>query len=219
MSRPIVLSWSTGKDSAWMLHELRRDPAWAPVGLLSCLHAGEVTMHRVGRELLGAQARAVGLPLREVDLPWPCSNARYEARLGAALDALAAEGIGHVAFGDLHLADIRRYREDLLARHGLEAVFPLWGEDTAALATRMLDAGLQARVVCVDTARLDPAFTGRRFDAAFLAELPAGTDPCGEFGEFHTFTENAPGFQAPVAVRAGEPWQDGPFSHLPLSAT
>ncbi|MCC5862163.1 MAG: ATP-binding protein, partial [Gammaproteobacteria bacterium] len=107
-----------------MLHQLNRDPAWRPVGLLSCLHAGEVTMHRVASGLVTAQARAVGLPLQTVSLPWPCSNREYEARLGEALAALADAGIGHVAFGDLHLADIRDYRESLLARHGLEAVFP-----------------------------------------------------------------------------------------------
>ncbi|TVQ47189.1 MAG: ATP-binding protein [Gammaproteobacteria bacterium] len=218
MSRPIVLSWSTGKDSAWMLHQLNRDPAWRPVGLLSCLHAGEVTMHRVGSGLVAAQARAVGLPLQTVSLPWPCSNIEYEARLGEALAALADAGIGHVAFGDLHLGDIRDYRESLLARHGLEAVFPLWGQDTATLAREMLAGGLQARVVCVDGARLAPALVGRRFDADFLAELPAEIDPCGEFGEFHTFTEYVEDFREPVRVRAGETWQDGLFHHVRLSA-
>ncbi len=218
MSRPIVLSWSTGKDSAWMLHQLNRDPAWRPVGLLSCLHAGEVTMHRVDGSLVTAQARAAGLPLQEVALPWPCSNVEYEARLGTALEALVGAGIGHVAFGDLHLEDIRAYRENVLARHGLEAVFPLWGHDTALLARDMLAGGLRARVVCVDSTRLDPTLVGQPFDADFLAALPPGIDPCGEFGEFHTFTEHVEDFSAPVRVHPGDAWQDGTFRHIRLSA-
>jgi uncharacterized protein (TIGR00290 family) len=200
-----LLAWSSGKDSAWSLHVLREEGAVEVVGLLTTINeaADRVAMHAVRRTLLEAQARAAGLPLWPVPIPSPCPNAEYEGRMGAALARARAEGIAHVAFGDLFLEDVRRYRETQLAGSGVAPLFPLWGQPTDRLARDMIAGGLQAILTCVDPAQLDPRFAGRRFDAALLAELPPGVDPCGERGEFHTFCTAGPMFDAPVAVRAG----------------
>jgi uncharacterized protein (TIGR00290 family) len=175
------------------------------VGLLTTLEAGRerVAMHAVRAELLRAQAAAVGLPLTEVPLPWPCSNAQYEAAMSAAFVARDA-GVTVVAFGDLFLEDIRRYREDRMAATGLRPIFPLWGQATEALARRMIAGGLRARLTCVDARQLAPSFAGRDFDEALLAELPPSVDPCGERGEFHTFVYDGPMFERPVPIRGGE---------------
>ncbi|HVU51775.1 MAG TPA: ATP-binding protein [Polyangia bacterium] len=201
-----LLAWSSGKDSAWALHVLRARGDVEVVGLLTTLNQAfdRVAMHAVRGELLRAQAAAAGLPLIEVPLPWPCSNEAYEAAMGAALAAARAEGITAVAFGDLFLEDIRRYREERMAATGLRPLFPLWGEPTDALARRMLAGGLRARLTCVDPRQLAPSFAGRELDAALLAELPPSVDPCGERGEFHTFAYAGPMFERPVAVRVGE---------------
>ncbi len=212
MSPPrVLLAWSSGKDSAWALHVLRqaaaRDPAAPQVaGLLTTVNATHqrVAMHAVRRELLAAQARAADLPLREVPIPSPCSNAQYEQAMGAAMAAARAEGLTHVAFGDLFLEDIRRYREQKLAGTGLAPLFPLWGRPTRALAEEMLDAGVVAHLTAVDPRQVPSALAGRRWDRALLAELPPAADPCGENGEFHTFVSAGPMFAAPLAVRAGE---------------
>jgi diphthamide synthase (EF-2-diphthine--ammonia ligase) len=161
-------------------------------------------MHAVRRELLEAQARAAGLPLWPVPIPSPCPNVEYERRMGEAIARARAEGITHVAFGDLFLEDVRRYRETTLAGSGVAPLFPLWALPTDRLAREMLAGGLAATVTCVDPRQLDPSFAGRRFDAAFLADLPAGVDPCGERGEFHTFCHAGPMFAAPIAVTPGE---------------
>jgi len=207
----VLLAWSSGKDSAWALHVLARaaarDPAAPRVaGLLTTVNAthGRVAMHAVRRELLAAQARAAGLPLHEVPIPSPCSNAQYEQAMGAAMAAARADGVTHVAFGDLFLEDIRRYREEKLAGSGIAPLFPLWGLPTRALAEEMLDAGVVAHLTAVDPARVPAALAGRRWDRALLAELPPSADPCGENGEFHTFVSAGPMFAAPLAVRAGE---------------
>lgn len=212
MSPPrILLAWSSGKDSAWALHVLRQaaagDPAAPRVaGLLTTVNAthGRVAMHAVRRELLLAQARAAGLPLVEVPIPYPCSNAQYEQAMGAAMARARAEGVTHVAFGDLFLEDVRRYREEKLAGSGIAPLFPLWGRPTRALADEMLDAGVVAHLTAVDPSRVPAALAGRRWDRALLAELPPQADPCGEHGEFHTFVSAGPMFAAPLAVRAGE---------------
>jgi uncharacterized protein (TIGR00290 family) len=202
----LLLSWSSGKDSAWSLHVLRADPAVRVVGLLTTVNRdmGRVAMHAVRRELLDAQARAAGLPLWEVPIPHRCSNADYEDAMRAAMDRARAENIQGIAFGDLFLEDIRRYREEKLAPTGLQPVFPLWGRETRALAREMIQGGLRARLTCVDPKQLDPKFVGRDFDADLLAELPPGVDPCGERGEFHTFAYAGPMFAGPVDVRGGE---------------
>jgi uncharacterized protein (TIGR00290 family) len=200
-----LLAWSSGKDSAWALHVLRQRGEVEVVGLLTTLNRAfdRVAMHAVRAELLRAQAAAAGLPLVEVPLPWPCSNDEYEAAMGAALEAARQDGVTAVAFGDLFLEDIRRYREERMAATGLRPLFPLWGEPTDALARRMLAGGLRARLTCVDPRQLAPAFAGREFDAALLADLPPGVDPCGERGEFHTFAHAGPMFARPVAIRTG----------------
>lgn len=202
----VLLAWSSGKDSAWALHCLRREPGVEVAGLLTTLNAafGRVAMHAVRREVLERQMEAAGVPPWLVEIPYPCSNAQYEEAMGGAVRRARGMGISAVAFGDLFLRDIRDYRERQLAGSGVEALFPLWLKDTAALARAMLAAGLKARVVCVDPKALDPSFAGREWDEAFLRELPAGADPCGENGEFHTFVYDGPMFSRPVAVRTGE---------------
>jgi len=206
--RRVLLSWSSGKDCAWALHVLRQRSDVELVGLLTTFNeaADRVAMHAVRRVLVQAQAAAAGLDLWPVQLPWPCSNAVYEARMAAALARARDAGVTHVAFGDLFLADVRAYRERQLDGTGLAPWFPLWCDDgaTPALARRMLDAGLRSIITCVDPQQLAPAFVGRRFDAALLADLPAGVDPCGERGEFHTFCTGGPMFAAPIAVTRGK---------------
>jgi uncharacterized protein (TIGR00290 family) len=200
-----LLSWSSGKDSAWALHRLRQVDDVEVVGLVTTVNeaAGRVAMHAVRESLLQAQAAAAGLPLWRVPIPSPCSNEQYAAAMTGLLARARAEGVAAMAFGDLFLADVRAYRERQLAGTGVEPRFPLWGADTAALARQMLAAGLRARVTCVDPRQLDASFVGREFDAGFLADLPPAADPCGERGEFHTFAFAGPMFAAPIAVEAG----------------
>ena len=200
-----LLSWSSGKDSAWALHVLRAERDVDVVGLLCTLSVAHdrVAMHAVRRELLEAQARAVGLPLWLVPLPTPCSNREYEDAMGDVLARARTAGIDAVAFGDLFLADVRRYREERLAGTGVRPLFPLWGRPTPALAREMLAGGIRAHLTCVDPTRVPATFAGRAWDAALLADLPATADPCGENGEFHTFVSAGPMFAAPLAVSAG----------------
>jgi len=201
-----LLCWSSGKDSAWALHRLRERGDVDVVGLLTTINEihARVAMHAVRLALLEAQADAVGLALWQVPIPSPCSNQQYEAALGEAFTNAVAAGVTMLAFGDLFLDDIRRYREQQLAGTGLTPIFPLWGLPTGALARNMVAAGLRARLTCVDTKQLPASFAGREFDAAFLDELPAGVDPCGERGEFHTFAYAGPMFRYSLAVRGGE---------------
>jgi len=201
-----LLAWSSGKDSAWSLHVLRRQEGVEVVGLLTTVNErfGRVAMHAVRRELLEAQARAAGLPLRAVPIPHPCPNEAYESAMAGALAEARASGIEAVAFGDLFLEDIRRYREERMAPTGLRPLFPLWGRPTRALAEEMIDGGLRARLTCVDARALDAAFAGRAFDRALLSTFPSDVDPCGERGEFHTFAWDGPMFRQPIPVVAGE---------------
>jgi uncharacterized protein (TIGR00290 family) len=207
MVRRVLVSWSSGKDSAWTLHVLRQQPDIEVVGLLTTFNeaADRVAMHAVPRPLVEAQAAAVGLPLWPVGLPWPCSNAVYEERMAAAIARARQEGVSHVAFGDLFLEDVRNYRIHQLSGTGVEPLFPLWGSasDTPDLARRMLAAGLRAVLTCVDPRQLAEPFVGRLYDAALLAELPPGVDPCGERGEFHTFCFAGPMFASAIAVQVG----------------
>lgn len=206
--RRVLLSWSSGKDSAWTLHLLRQQPDVDVVGLLTTFNeaADRVAMHAVRRELVEAQAAAAGLPLWPILLPWPCSNEIYEQRLRVAIERARAEGITHFAFGDLFLEDIRAYRIKQLTDTGIEPLFPIWGTpaETPGLARAMLDAGLRAVLTCVDPKQLSERFVGRRFEPALLDDLPAGVDPCGERGEFHTFCYAGPMFSKPISVRIGE---------------
>jgi uncharacterized protein (TIGR00290 family) len=201
-----LLSWSSGKDSAFALKVLRERDDLEVVGLLTTLNEthDRVAMHAVRRKLLEAQARAAGLPLRTIELQWPSSNEVYEALMRGAVERALADGIEVIAFGDLFLEDVRAYREKQLAQTGLSPCFPLWGLPTDSLARTMIAEGVRARLTCVDPRVLSGAFAGREFDARLLAELPAEVDPCGERGEFHTFVYDGPMFSAPVAIEAGE---------------
>jgi len=202
----VLMSWSSGKDSAWALNLLRRDPDIEVCGLLTTVNTefDRVAMHGTRRPVLEAQAAAAGLPLWNVPLPWPCSNEIYEERMAEACRRAVDARIDAIAFGDLFLADVRAYREEKLAPTGLEPLFPLWEIPTDALAREMIAGGLRARVTCVDTKQLPAEFVGREFDADFLSELPAGVDPCAERGEFHTCVYAGPMFHAPLALENGE---------------
>jgi len=201
----ILLSWSSGKDSAWALHVLQQDAPGAVAALLTTVSEpyDRVSMHGVRSSLLRAQAEAAGLPLMTVPLPAPCSNQEYEKRMAAAVRRALADGFTHVAFGDLFLEDVRKYREDRLRSTGLEPLFPLWGLPTGALAREMIGSGLEARITCLDPRVLNPGLAGRPFDAALLAELPATVDPCGERGEFHTCVLAGPMFSKTIDARVG----------------
>ena len=200
------LSWSSGKDSAWSLEMLRRGGEHEVTGLFTTVNAlfDRVAMHAVRRTLLEVQAKAAGLPLHAIDIPYPCPNADYERIMGAFVARAQAHGVDAMAFGDLFLADIRAYREKQLAGTGIAPLFPLWGRDTRKLAAEMIDGGLVAHLTCVDPRKLDRAFAGRRFDRTLLADLPTGVDPCGENGEFHTFVSAGPMFHEAVPIRTGE---------------
>jgi diphthamide synthase (EF-2-diphthine--ammonia ligase) len=187
------LSWSSGKDSAFALHEARRLGVADIVGVLTTVSEenGRVAVH-------------------------PCPNHVYERELAAACDAIKAQGVTHIVYGDLFLADIRAYREAMLAPLGMTPLFPLWGRDTRTLAHDMMTSGMEARIVCVDLKRLDLSFAGRTFDASLLADLPPGVDPCGENGEFHTLATNGPMFARPIDVELGEITSDAGFGYADL---
>lgn len=201
-----VLSWSSGKDCAYALIEARRLGLAEVVAVLTTTNAAvdRVAMHGTRTALLARQVAALGLPLIEVPLPWPCSNADYGARMTVAMEQVRATGASTMVFGDLFLADVRAWREAQLAPLGVGAVFPLWGRPTDRLAREMIAAGIEARLVTVDPRALDPGFCGRAFDAGLLADLPPGVDPCGENGEFHTAVTGGPMFSAPITVETGE---------------
>jgi uncharacterized protein (TIGR00290 family) len=201
-----LLSWSSGKDSAWSLHVLRQRGEVDVVGLLTTINEthDRVAMHAVRSELLRRQAESAGLELFVIPLPWPCTNEEYEARMSDALERAKERGVEHVAFGDLFLTDVRRYREERLSGTGISPLFPLWGIPTPELARAMLAGGLRARLTCVDPKKLAPEFAGRDFDAALLADLPPSVDPCGENGEFHSFAFAGPMFAGPIEIRTGE---------------
>jgi uncharacterized protein (TIGR00290 family) len=221
VAEPVVLSWSGGKDSALALAALRADWRVEPVALLTTVTAGydRISIHGVRRELLAAQARAIGLPLHEMWLEPNSSNDAYEASLSSALAELRRHypGARRIAFGDLFLEDVRRYREERIPRTGWEPLFPIWGEATAALARSFVEQGYEARLVCVDTTSLDARFAGRAFDAELLRDLPPGVDPCGERGEFHTFVADGPGISTRVAYEVGDVvMRDGRFAYCDL---
>jgi len=201
----ILVSWSSGKDSAWMLHVIRREGIGEAAALMTTVNeaANRVAMHAVRMELLQAQAEAAGLPLVTVPIPYPCPNEIYEMRMSSAVARASAEGFTHVAFGDLFLEDIRRYREERMLGTGLTPLFPLWRRPTTQLAREMLDAGMEAYLTCVDPRVLGASFAGRRFDATLLTELPPHVDPCGECGEFHTCTVAGPMFKRRIEAVPG----------------
>jgi uncharacterized protein (TIGR00290 family) len=202
----VVLSWSSGKDSAWALHRLRREPGIEVIALCTTLNTEfqRVAMHGTRRAVLQAQAAAAGLPLWIVPLPWPCCNEIYEQRMAEACQHAIDDKADAIAFGDLFLEDIRAYREKQLQPTGLQALFPLWELPTRALAEEMIESGLRARLACVDMEQLPASFAGREFDPALLRDLPPGVDPCGERGEFHTCVYEGPMFHSPVSLHSGE---------------
>jgi len=204
-TKKTLVAWSSGKDSAWMVHVLRARPDVALGGLLTTVNevAQRAAMHAVRLELLDAQADALGLPLQTVPIPSPCPNEVYEQRMAQAVARAVADGFTHVAFGDLFLEDVRRYREARLAGTGLTPLFPLFGADTAALARDMIAGGLRARITCLNPTVIDRTLAGREFDRALLAELPPAVDPCGERGEFHTCAYAGPMFHRPVPIETG----------------
>ncbi len=202
----VLLSWSTGKDSAWALHVLRRDGPGHVEGLLTSVNesVSRVSMHGVREEILRAQADAAGLPLFTIPLPWPCSNEIYEARLRVAVDRAVIHGFTHVAFGDLFLEDVRQYREERLAGTGLTPLFPLWGIPTPQLAREMIAGGLRARISTLDPRVMPRDLIGAAFDEAFLARLPPSVDPCAERGEFHTCVTAGPMFSRSLNLVSGD---------------
>jgi uncharacterized protein (TIGR00290 family) len=220
MPEPLILSWSGGKDSALALDALRASGEHGPIVLLTSVTAeyDRIAIHGVRRTLLRAQADALGLPLHEFELRPASSNAEYESAFSSALEAVRESfGARKIAFGDLFLEDVRRYREERVTPLGFEPLFPLWGRNTAALARTFLDRGFEARLVCVDTTQLDASFAGRAYDAALLADLPASVDPCGERGEFHTFVSSGPGFGERIPYEVGEVvLRDGRFAYCDL---
>ena len=218
MKKRIALSWSSGKDSAWALHVLRQRDDVEVVTLLTTLNSQfeRVAMHGTRAELLRMQAKSVGLPVLEVPLPWPCPYDAYESAMAKACAELKQQRIVGVAFGDLFLEDVRAYREQHMAKAGLEPLFPLWGLPTRQLAETMIAAGLRAKVVTLDPKRMPVSLAGAELDAAFLAQLPPDSDPCAERGEFHTFAYAGPMFREPLAVKVGEVVERDAFIYADL---
>jgi uncharacterized protein (TIGR00290 family) len=221
MNKPkALIAWSSGKDCAWALHEARRSGDYDIVGALTTVTDSfqRVSMHGVREELLAAQLAAAGLPSMTVRIPYPCPNESYERAMAEALARAKADGVTHVIFGDLFLADLRAYREEKMKSVGMSCVFPLWQRPTAALARDMIAGGVEAYLAVVDLAKLDASFAGRRFDEALLADLAEGVDPCGENGEFHSFVAAGPMFKRRVAVTKGDVVQRDGFVFADLVA-
>lgn len=213
-----LIAWSSGKDSAWALYEVRRSRDFEIIGALITATEpfNRVSMHGVRDELVRMQVEAAGLRPIVVRIPFPCSNEVYEGKMAAAMKAARASGVTHVIFGDLFLEDVRKYRERQLAGTGIAPVFPLWGRDTSVLAREMIDAGVEATLCTVDLSKLPAFYAGRRFDNALLGALPPGTDPCGENGEFHTFVSAGPMLAQRIAVRTGETVERDGFAFADL---
>lgn len=206
LMKKTMLSWSSGKDSAWALHLMREDPEIAINGLFCTINEefDRVAMHAVRVQLLQQQADSLGLPIQLLPIPYPCSNAQYAETMGRFIENARTRGVEQFAFGDLFLEDIREYREKSLTETGITPIFPIWGLDTRVLSTTMVESGLRARITCVDPSQLAPEFCGREYDPKFLTDLPPGVDPCGENGEFHSFAFDGPMFSHPIDVRIGE---------------
>jgi len=217
----VLLSWSSGKDSAWTLHVVRQQREYEIAGLLTTFNqvADRVAMHAVRRELVERQAEVTGLPLWNVPLPWPCSNEQYEMLMAETCARAVAAGIEGIAFGDLFLEDVRTYREKQMKDTGLQPLFPLWGQPTRDLANAMIASGLRAKLTCVDTQKLDASFVGREFNESLLADLPDEVDPCGEKGEFHSFVYAGPMLNEEIPVSVGESVVRDQFVFADLSLT
>ena len=218
MKKKIMLSWSSGKDSAWTLHLLRQQGEYEIAGLITTINSAfdRVAMHSSRRRLVELQAAAAGLPLIPVPLPWPCSNTDYECAMKRVCDQALAQNVKAIAFGDLFLEDIRAYRERQLKDTGLSPLFPLWRLPTDALARQMIGSGLRAKLVCIDPKKLSSEFAGREFDEQLLRDFPADVDPCGENGEFHSFVYAGPMFSREIPVTIGERVQRDGFWYADL---
>jgi len=212
----VVVSWSSGKDCAFALHQVRTEGRVEVVGLLTTLNEenDRIAMHGVRKELLQMQLDALGLPAEMVMLPMPCDNETYRQRVGLTVEKLRERGVKQVVFGDLFLEGIRQYREEQMQGSGLDPIFPLWQRDTGQLCRDMVNSGLQAVVTCVDQRVLSAEYLGRRYDHQFLDDLPPDIDPCGENGEFHTLVIAGPMFFGPIAVRTGEKVSKGDFAFV-----
>ncbi len=222
MSKPrALISWSSGKDSAFALHEVRRAGSYDVVGALTTVTETfeRVSIHGVRQDILRAQCEAAGLPQTIVPIPYPCPNEVYEARMGATIARAVADGITHMIFGDLFLQDIRAYREQKLAGSGIAPVFPLWDRPTWPLAQAMIESGLEARLTAVDLSKLPAEFAGRKFDAQLLSDLPEDVDPCGENGEFHTCVMAGPMLSRRLEVTTGERVTRDGFAYCDLVLT
>ena len=217
-ARRALIAWSSGKDSAWALYEVRRSGEFEIAGALTTVTESfnRVSMHGVRQELVRLQVEAAGLRPIVLHIPSPCSNEVYERKMAAAMDAARASGITHVIFGDLFLEDVREYRERQLAGTGITPVFPLWGRQTSQLAHEMIDAGVEANLCTVDLSKLPALYAGRRFDNALLDALPAGIDACGENGEFHTFVSAGPMLSQKIAIKTGETIERDGFAFADL---
>ena len=204
--KPVLVSWSSGKDSCYMLHQLLKGSEYEPVGLFSTINAtnDRVAMHGVRRELLEKQAKSLEMPIALIDLPWPCSNEDYERIMGGFIEEVKDSGVQYIAFGDLFLEDIRAYREKQLEGTGIAPIFPIWGIPTDRLANEMMKAGIQTRISCVDSRQISASFSGKDWDKELLEALPQKADPCGENGEFHTFVYNSPDFSASIDIKNGD---------------
>lgn len=209
MKTPIVMSWSGGKDSALALHELRKTGQYEVVALMTSIadEYRRISHHGVREILLEQQAEAIGIPLEKIYLPTgksqPCTNEIYEQIMGDVMAKFLAQGVETVGFGDLFLEDLRAWREANLAKAGMRGVFPLWKRDTTQLASDVIAMGFKAYLSCVE-GKVGPGYVGRPYDMELLRDLPPGIDPCGEYGEFHSFVYDGPVFRHPVAVRVGE---------------
>ncbi len=206
MKRKTLMSWSSGKDSAWTLYQLQQDPDVELAGLFCTVNKefGRVAMHAVRVEQLKQQAKSIGLPLTIIEIPYPCSNADYEEIMGQFVETAKNDGIEYFAFGDLFLEDIRNYREEKLEGSGIQAVFPLWGTPTDTLAREMIRNGLRTVITCINPKQTPMEFIGKEFDNRFLDALPEDVDPCGENGEFHSFVFDGPMFKEKIAINVGE---------------
>lgn len=215
-----MMSWSSGKDSAWALYQLLQDPNIEVVGIFTTINKTfeRVAMHAVRVELLKMQAKCLNLPLTIIELPFPCSNEQYQKVMGEFVDKVKNDNIDAMAFGDLFLQDIKDYRISNLQGTGIEAIFPIWGKDTKELAIEMIASDVKTVLTCVDPKQLSPNFAGRKFDQSLLSELPKNVDPCGENGEFHSFVYDGPMFNSPIAIEIGETVERDGFVFTDLQA-
>lgn len=206
MKRKTLMSWSSGKDSAWALYNLQQDPEIDLVGLFCTVNKefNRVAMHGVRVELLQKQAQSIGLPLEILEIPNPCSNSEYEAVMGQFVDRAKSNKVEHFAFGDLFLEDIRHYREEKLKDSGISPIFPIWGIPTDMLVRQMISGGLKTVITCIDPKQISKEFVGKELDESFLSALPKNIDPCGENGEFHSFVFDGPMFKERIEIRVGD---------------